>query len=109
VLRLPLQDVLPTRASLPLIAYAGTLASVVLPFFWLQGVKHLGPSRCSIYMNLLPVFTAAIAVGAFGEQLHRYHLIGGGTALVGVLIAQTWRRPLAWRTGGSAVGNTQQP
>jgi drug/metabolite transporter (DMT)-like permease len=92
--RLPLTEVLPTRASLPLIGYAGSFASVVLPFFWMQGVKHLGPSRCSLYMNLLPLFTAALAVGVLGEHLHAHHLIGGGVALAGVLLAQTWRAPL---------------
>lgn len=108
VLRLPAAAVLPNRASLPLIAYAGTLASVVLPFFWLQGVKHLGPNRCSMFMNLLPVFTAAIAVGAFGERLHVYHLTGGGAALAGVLLAQSWRRPLALRRAGASLGGAQQ-
>jgi drug/metabolite transporter (DMT)-like permease len=97
LVRLPLHDALPNRASLPLIAYAGALASVVLPFFWMQGVQHLGPNRCSMFMNLLPVATAALAVGLFGEQLHVWHLTGGATALAGVLLAQTWRRPLAWR------------
>ncbi|AOZ03662.1 multidrug DMT transporter [Cupriavidus sp. USMAHM13] len=92
VLRLPAQAVLPTRASLPLIAYAGTLASVVLPFLWMQGVRYLGPNRCSMFMNLLPVATAAIAVGWFGERLHGYHLLGGGAALAGVVLAQTVRR-----------------
>ncbi|MFP3248542.1 MAG: DMT family transporter, partial [Paraburkholderia sp.] len=82
--RLPLDTVLPNRASLPLIAYAGTLASVVVPYFWLQGVKYLGPNRCSMFMNLLPVATAVIAVGWFRERLHEYHFLGGGAALLGV-------------------------
>ncbi|GGP22659.1 DMT family transporter [Silvimonas iriomotensis] len=94
VLRLPPGAALPNRASLPLIAYAGTLASVILPFFWMQGVKLLGPNRCAMFMNLLPVATAAIAVGWFGEQLHTWHLVGGGIALAGVALAQTWRQPL---------------
>jgi drug/metabolite transporter (DMT)-like permease len=93
-LRLPLHAAIPNRASLPLIVYAGTLASVVLPFFWMQGIKHLGPNHCSMFMNLLPVATAVIAVGWFGEHLHVYHLLGGGAALIGVLLAQTLRRPL---------------
>lgn len=93
-LRLPARAALPNWASLPLIGYAGTLASVVLPFFWMQGIKHLGPNRCSMFMNVLPVATAAIAVGWFGEHLHTYHLLGGGAALIGVLLAQTLRRPL---------------
>jgi drug/metabolite transporter (DMT)-like permease len=95
VLRLPAPAALPNRTSLPLIAYAGTLASVVLPFFWMQGIKHLGPNHCSLFMNLLPVATAMIAVGWFGEHLHLYHLLGGGAALIGVSLAQTVRRPLS--------------
>jgi drug/metabolite transporter (DMT)-like permease len=86
-----------------LIAYAGTLASVVLPFFWMQGIKHLGPNHCSMFMNLLPVATAAIAVGWFGEHLHVYHLLGGGAALIGVLLAQTLRRPLFVDTAYVAI------
>ncbi len=92
--RLPAGAVWPNRASLPLIAYAGSFASVVLPYLWMQGVKLLGPSRCSMFMNLLPVATAALAVGWFGEELHLYHLLGGGAALAGVVAAQTLRRPL---------------
>ncbi len=104
-LRLPVHAALPNRASLPLIAYAGTLASVVLPFFWMQGIRHLSPNRCSMFMNLLPVATAAIAVGWFGEHLHVYHLLGGGMALIGVLLAQTLRRPLFTGTAHAAVRN----
>lgn len=97
MLRLPADAAMPSRASLPLIAYAGLCASVLLPVLWMQGVKHLGPNRCAMYMNLLPVFTAAIAVGIFGEQLHLYHLFGGGAALAGVLMAQLLRKPLRTR------------
>ncbi|MDS0862566.1 DMT family transporter [Burkholderia pseudomultivorans] len=88
LLRLPAPAVWPTRASVPLILYAGVLASVVLPYLWMQGVKLLGPSRCAMYMNLLPVMTAGIAIVLLGESLKPYHVIGGGVALVGVVVAQ---------------------
>jgi drug/metabolite transporter (DMT)-like permease len=92
--RLPLHTVLPNRESLPLILYAGASASVALPYLWMQGVKHLGPNRCSMFTNLLPVATAVIAVRWFGEHLHLYHLLGGGVTLFDVLLAQMIRRPL---------------
>ncbi len=79
------------EATLPLILYAGILASVVLPFFWIKGVEHLGPNRCSIFMNVLPVMTAGLAVVLLDESLRAYHVVGGGVALLGVLIAQTWK------------------
>lgn len=80
--------------TLPLIAYAGGLASVVLPFLWVRGVDILGPNRCALFMNLLPVLTAAGAIVLLGEPVRSYHVIGGAMALAGVAVAEMFRRPL---------------
>jgi drug/metabolite transporter (DMT)-like permease len=80
--------------TLPLIAYAGGLASVVLPFLWIRGVNILGRNRCAIFMNLLPVLTAAGAITLLGEPVRSYHVIGGAVALAGVACAEIFRRPL---------------
>lgn len=80
--------------TLPLIAYAGGLASVVLPFFWVRGVHILGPNRCALFMYLLPVLTAIGAIVLLGEPVRAYHVIGGGIALAGVACAEMFRRPL---------------
>ncbi|WP_024509573.1 DMT family transporter [Bradyrhizobium sp. ARR65] len=85
------------RDTLPLIAYAGGLASVVLPFLWVRGVHQLGPNRCAVFMNLLPVLTAAGAIVMLGEPIRSYHIVGGGLALLGVAVAQIVRRPLLRR------------
>ncbi|MFT3904807.1 MAG: DMT family transporter [Steroidobacteraceae bacterium] len=81
-------------ATLPLIGYAGGLASVVLPFLWVRGVQILGPSRCAIFMNLLPVLTAAGAIVMLGEPVRAWHVIGGAMALAGVACASLFRRML---------------
>jgi drug/metabolite transporter (DMT)-like permease len=73
--------------TLPLIAYAGILASVVLPFLWIRGVQQLGPGRCAIFMNLLPVLTAGAAIVMLGEPVRRFHLIGGSLTLAGIAVA----------------------
>jgi drug/metabolite transporter (DMT)-like permease len=73
-----------TAQTLPLILYAGIPASIGSPFFWMSGIKKLGPARASLYMNLLPVFVALAAASLLGEQLHAYHAIGGLLALAGV-------------------------
>jgi drug/metabolite transporter (DMT)-like permease len=80
--------------TLPLIIYAGVAASVLLPFFWVRGVDILGPSRCAVFMNLLPVLTALGAIVLLGEPVRFYHVIGGGMALLGVACAAIFRRPL---------------
>ncbi|GGI19398.1 DMT family transporter [Oxalicibacterium faecigallinarum] len=100
IIMLPMFIMLPQGAAnldaqtLPLIAYAGIGSSILLSFFWILGVKHLGPNRCSIFINLLPVLTALMAITWLGEEMHAYHVIGGSLSLVGVLLVQTVHRPL---------------
>ena len=80
--------------NIPLVLFAGLFASIVAPFLWILGVQRLGASTTSIFMNVVPVFTAIIAVLFLHEQLHAYHWIGGGLTLVGVILAQRLKTPL---------------
>ena len=73
-----------TAQSLPLIFYAGTLASIGSPYFWMKGIQRLGPARASLFMNLLPIFVALAASTLLNEQLHDYHAVGGLLAVFGV-------------------------
>lgn len=91
------QDVQLTSQNIPLVLFAGIPASIAAPFLWIQGVMRLGANKASIFMNLAPVFTAIIAVLFLHEQLHSYHLIGGGIALLGVILSQRLRTPLGRR------------
>ncbi|RLM24904.1 multidrug DMT transporter [Brenneria alni] len=83
-----------TGQNIPLVVFAGIMASIIAPFLWIQGVMRLGASTTAIFMNLTPLFTAVIAVAFLNEQLHGYHLIGGGITLLGVMLAQRLRIPL---------------
>lgn len=80
--------------NLPLVLFAGIPASIIAPFLWIQGLQRMGASTASIFMNLVPIFTALIAVLFLHEQLHSYHFIGGGLTLVGVVLAQRVKTPL---------------
>ncbi|KAB8038237.1 DMT family transporter [Janthinobacterium aquaticum] len=101
-LRLPAGSAPLNDATLPLIAYAGIGSSIVLSYLWIEGVKLLGPNRCSIFVNLLPVLTALLAIVWLHDTLHAFHLIGGGVSLLGVLLAQMMTRPLLQRGMGAA-------
>lgn len=90
-------DVQLNSQNIPLVLFAGIPASIAAPFLWIQGVMRLGANKASIFMNLAPVFTAIIAVLFLHEHLQSYHLIGGGVALLGVILSQRLRTPLARR------------
>jgi drug/metabolite transporter (DMT)-like permease len=77
-----------------LVLYACVLASMVAPLVWMQAVHRLGPSRTTLFFNLLPVVTALIAASVLDEQLASYHLIGGLLTLAGVVLAERWTTPV---------------
>ncbi|MDM5062571.1 DMT family transporter [Aeromonas salmonicida] len=90
----------PDGRALWLILYAGIPTSALSPWLWMQGIALLGASRTAIFMNLLPVMTAALAISWLGEKLTSYHLIGGGMTLLGVLLAQLLVQPVVLRRRG---------
>lgn len=88
-------DVALTAHNIPLVLFAGIPASLIAPFLWIEGVHRMGANTSSIFMNLVPIFTAIIAVLFLHETLQSYHYIGGGITLLGVLLAQRLRTPLS--------------
>jgi drug/metabolite transporter (DMT)-like permease len=80
-----------TLQHLPLILYAGLLASLIAPICWMISIKTLGANRASIFINLAPLITMMMAVGFLNEALTRYHIGGGVLTLLGVLLTQIRR------------------
>lgn len=58
------------------------LVSCLAMLMWNVGNQAVGPSRASVFMNLIPVFGAGMAVGWLDETLQWYHL--AGIVLVGI-------------------------
>ncbi|WP_053116826.1 DMT family transporter [Pseudomonas sp. P1.31] len=79
-----------TLQNTPLVLYACLLASMVAPLAWMQAVQRLGPSRTTLFFNLLPLITALIAAVVLKEQLAMYHLVGGLLTLGGVILSERW-------------------
>lgn len=82
------------RGNIGLVLYACILASMVAPLVWMQAVHRLGPSRTTLFFNLLPAVTAVIAALVLDEQLALYHLAGGLLTLAGVILAERWKTPV---------------
>lgn len=70
-------------------AYVGIFPSVLSYLGWNHGVFVLGPARASMFVYLIPVFGAALAVAFLDEQLYLYHAVGAALILMGLYLA-TW-------------------
>ena len=101
VLALPLLGVIggyelttrPIGSITPLVVvglvYVSVLASVAAFMAWSVGIEGIGAARGSIFSNLIPVFTAVIAVLTLGERIGLVQFIGGLLVLGGVTLASS--------------------
>ncbi|MFH0263672.1 DMT family transporter [Vibrio mediterranei] len=82
------ETIMPTSASLPLIAYAGLLASLIAPLCWVKAIDLIGADNSAMFMNLLPVIAVALAAALLGETITQFHVIGGLMVISGVILSQ---------------------
>lgn len=109
VLQLPLYLFSPKTGlnlhNLPLVGFAGVMASIAAPLLWMKAVQTLGPGRSSMFFNLIPIFTAIIAFAALKEPLAAYHAIGGVMTVTGLLMAELWKTPLHRPSGITRISS----
>ena len=91
-----------------LIAYAGIPASIITTFLWMRSVRQIGANQASIFINLMPLFSAIIAMIFLGERLAIFHVIGGLLILCGVIMAQTFTLPFKQTLSQRKIRRPQQ-
>lgn len=89
-------------SNIGLILYAGIPASIITTFLWMLAIRQIGASQASIFINLMPLFSAIIAMVALGERIALFHFLGGALILAGVVMAQTLTRPLLAASAAAA-------
>ncbi|WP_404298612.1 DMT family transporter [Halomonas sp.] len=100
----------PVNASnIGLILYAGIPASIITTFLWMMAIRQIGASQASIFINLMPLFSALIAMFALSESIALFHFLGGILILSGVIMAQTLTRPLLRPRPAPAPSDADRP
>ncbi|MGF1696536.1 DMT family transporter [Vibrio lamellibrachiae] len=85
-------QLIPSQESLPLIAYAAILASVLAPWMWVKAIDSIGAESSAMFMNLMPVISVSLATWLLNESVHSYHVIGGMMVISGVILSQIKKR-----------------
>ena len=79
----------PTAAGLATLVYVAIGPAFVSQVFFLRGVELIGPGRAGVFVNLVPVFGAIMAVLILGEPFEPYHVVALLLVVGGIAIAQT--------------------
>lgn len=85
IVGLPLLETSPSEEAWWGLAWIIVFPSALAYLFWNIAVGNLGPSRTGVFLNLLPVFTALIAL-AFGDVITIGQVVGGIVVLAGVYV-----------------------
>lgn len=80
--------IVPTAASFGALAYVAVFPSLIAYGCFNRGVELIGAGRAGIFLNLMPVFGALLAVGLLGERFTLAHAVGMGLIGAGILLTR---------------------
>lgn len=79
----------PSWSTLAAIGYVGVFASVLAFACWNRGVARVGAATAGLFIHLMPVFAAILAVVFLDERLHGYHVAGACAVATGLWLSST--------------------
>jgi len=78
----------PSLRGWGVIALVTLFPSFLAQIFFIQGVTIIGPGRAGIFVNLVPVFAALMAVFILGEPFEIFHAIALSMVLGGIWLSE---------------------
>ena len=55
--------------------------------FWIKGVALIGANRAGVFLHMMPVLSAIMAMIIFNEKFMFYHMLGAIFILTGILLS----------------------
>ncbi len=56
-------------------------------FFWIKGISIIGANRAGIFLHLMPIFGAIMAMVIFDEKFMNYHIFGAIFIIAGITLS----------------------
>ncbi len=84
---------LPTWQGWLVVLYVAIFPSCLAQLCYLRGVDLIGPGRAGVFVNLVPVFAAIMAVLLIDESFALYHAVALALVVGGIWLAQRTAGP----------------
>jgi drug/metabolite transporter (DMT)-like permease len=79
---------MPTANGLLIAVWIAIFPSFLAQVFYLRGVDLIGPGRAGVFVNLVPVFAAILAVALINEPFALFHAVALVLVIGGIWLAQ---------------------
>jgi len=70
-----------------ILIYVAIFPAIAAYYFWQKGIEIIGPNRASMFIQLMPLFSAVMAIIIFKEKFELYHFIGAIFILSGIYLS----------------------
>lgn len=78
----------PTAKGWMVIALVTLFPSFLAQIFFMHGVEAIGPGRAGVFVNLVPVFSAILAVVVLSEPFEVFHAVALALVLGGIYLSE---------------------
>lgn len=85
----------PNREGWAMVAFVGLGPSLLAQLFFMRGVELIGPNRAGLFVNLVPIFGALLAVLLIGEPFGATEAAALALVLGGIACAERLKPALA--------------
>ena len=70
-----------------ILIYVAIFPAIAAYYFWQKGIEIIGPNRASMFIQLMPLFNAVMAIIIFKEKFELYHFVGAVFILTGIYLS----------------------
>ena len=75
------------KAFFVILFYVVIFPALTAYYCWQKGVEIVGPNRATMFIQLMPLLSALLAIIIFREKLELYHFIGASFILSGIYLS----------------------
>jgi len=75
------------KAFFLILFYVVVFPAIAAYYCWQKGVEIIGPNRATMFIQLMPLFSAVMAIIIFNEKFQLYHLTGAVFIVSGIYLS----------------------
>ena len=75
------------KAFFLILFYVVVFPAIAAYYCWQKGIEIIGPNRASMFIQLMPLFSAVMAIIIFNEKFELYHFVGAAFIVLGIYLS----------------------
>ena len=70
-----------------ILSYVVLLPGLASFLLWIKGISMIGTNRSGVFLHLMPILSAIMAMIIFNEKFMFYHILGACFIIAGILLS----------------------